>query len=134
MRVQGFHHLAIQVRDLERTAAFYRQVVGMPEQVRHTRPDGSVRSIWLTLPTGAFLALEQVTGSPPEAPPFSHEQPGLHVLAFGISRQDRPALLKELEAMKIPIVKQTRWTVYVQDPEGNRIGFSHHPEDPLPEL
>jgi catechol 2,3-dioxygenase-like lactoylglutathione lyase family enzyme len=132
MRVQGFHHLAIQVRDLERTAAFYREVLGFPEQVRHRRPDGSVRSIWLALPTEGFLALEQVSGPTPAAP-FSHESPGLHVLAFRVSRDSRTALLSELAGRGIPVVKQSRWTVYVQDPEGNRIGLSHHPEDPLSE-
>ncbi len=130
MRVQGFHHLAIQVRDLERTATFYREVLGFPEQVRHRRPDGSLRSIWLALPDGGFLALEQVSGHPPGTP-FSHEVPGLHVLAFRIARDDRAAVLGDLTARGIPVVHQSRWTVYVQDPEGNRIGLSHHPEDPL---
>ncbi len=130
MRVQGFHHLAIQVRDLEATATFYREVLGLPEQVRHRRPDGTVRSIWLALPSEGFLALEQVSGHPPAAP-FSHESPGLHVLAFRVSRADRARVLALLAARGIPVVKESRWTVYVQDPEGNRIGLSHHPEDPL---
>ncbi|HSP79585.1 MAG TPA: VOC family protein, partial [Myxococcaceae bacterium] len=45
MDIQGFHHLAIQVRDVERVTAFYREVLGLPELRRHHRPDGSLRSV-----------------------------------------------------------------------------------------
>src|SRR5437762_3243363 len=61
MPIRGFHHLAIQVRSLEETAAFYRQVLGLAERERHHRPDGTLRSIWLDVPGtgGGFLALEE---------------------------------------------------------------------------
>ena len=44
-----FHHLALGARDLERVAAFYRDLLGLPEVSRHREPGGRLRSIWLIL-------------------------------------------------------------------------------------
>ena len=129
MHVQGFHHVAIQVRDLERSAAFYRELLGFPELARHRRPDGSLRSIWVQVPGGGFLALEEVAGALPPPGPFRHEEPGLLLLAFRIPRAGRQAALDALARAGVALEHQTRWTLYVRDPEGNRVALSHHPED-----
>ena len=129
MNVRGFHHLAIQVRDLERQATFYREVFGMTELVRYHRDDGTVRSIWLGMPDGGFLALEQVSGEMAEEG-FQHDRPGLFLLALRIPASERAAALEELAARGLPVMRQTQWTVFLRDPEGNRIGLSHHPDDP----
>lgn len=128
MRLGGFHHLAIQVHDLERAARFYVDVLGMSEQRRHHREDGTLRSIWLDVPGGGFLALEACHGARAEDA-FRADAPGLYLLALRIDVADRARVERELEAMGVAIVHRTRWTVYVRDPEGNRIGLSHHPED-----
>ncbi|KFA88554.1 VOC family protein [Archangium violaceum] len=128
MDVQGFHHLAIQVRDVEKVTAFYREVLGFAELKRHHRPDGSLRSIWVGVPGGGFLALEEVTGEP-EPGPFRNEQPGLFLLAFRISKAGRAGAVEALARAGVPLEHETRWTVYVRDPEGNRVALSHHPED-----
>lgn len=135
MNVRGFHHLAIQVRDVDRQAAFYREVLGLTEQARHHRPDGSLRSVWMALPDGGFLALEAATGAPaahalPDAP-FKHDEPGLLLLALRIDRAERADVLRALERHGVAVSHQSRWSVYLRDPEGNRIALSHHPEDPL---
>ena len=125
MDIRGFHHLAIQVQSLERMAAFYSGVLGLPELERHLRPDGSVRSIWLSLCSG-FLALEEATGEP-TGEPFISPRPGLHLLALRIDASDRARVRDALERHGAAIIKETGWTLYIQDPEGNRIGLSHHP-------
>lgn len=128
MDVQGFHHLAIQVRDVEKVTAFYREVLGFSELKRHHRPDGSLRSIWVEVPGGGFLALEEVTGEP-EPGPFRNERPGLFLLAFRIAKAGRAGVVEALARAGVPLEHETRWTVYVRDPEGNRVALSHHPED-----
>ena len=128
MRIQAFHHLAIQVRDLERTAAFYRGVIGLSEQVRHYREDGTLRSIWLDLPGGGFIALEGCSGAA-AIDEFRADSPGFHLLAFRIDAAARAEVERELEQHGVSIVHRTRWTLYVRDPEGNRVGLSHHPVD-----
>src|SRR5947209_6585712 len=127
MNIRGFHHLAIQVRALEQVTAFYRDVLGLPEVARHRRPDGSLRSVWVALPEG-FLALEE---TPREAvpAPFRDEQPGLFLLALRIEPGERGRVREALARKGVPIVHESRWTLYIQDPEGNRVGLSHHPED-----
>lgn len=128
MDVQGFHHLAIQVRDVEKVTSFYRDVLGFPEMKRHHREDGSLRSVWVEVPGGGFLALEEVTGEP-EPGPFRNERPGLFLLAFRITREGRARAVERLAGAGVALERETRWTVYVRDPEGNRVAFSHHPED-----
>ena len=128
MGIQGFHHLAIQVRDVEKVTAFYRDVLGFAELKRHHRPDGSLRSIWVGVPGGGFLALEEVSGEP-EPGPFRNERPGLFLLAFRIAKAGRAGAVAALARAGVPLEHETRWTVYVRDPEGNRVALSHHPED-----
>ena len=133
MNVRGFHHLAIQVRDLPRATAFYREVLGLPLMAEHHRPDGTLRSVWLSLggpsPEG-FVALEACDGEV-VVTPFRDPSPGPHLLALRISREDRAEALRALTAKGIEIVHQTRWSFYFRDPEGNRVALSHHPEDPV---
>ena len=132
MRVEGFHHLAMQVRDLEGTAAFYREVLGLSELARHRRPDGTLRAIWLSVGgPGGFLALEEVPANPTDEP-FRHGRPGLLLVALRIAASERGRALEELANRGVSVVHQTKWTVYFRDPEGNRVALSHHPEDSLP--
>ncbi|WNG42089.1 VOC family protein [Archangium minus] len=128
MDVQGFHHLAIQVRDVEKVTAFYREVLGLSELKRHYRADGSLRSVWVEVPGGGFLALEEVAGEP-EPGPFRNERPGLFLLAFRIAKAERARVVEAFARAGVALEHETKWTVYVRDPEGNRVALSHHPED-----
>lgn len=127
-RVTGpaFHHLAIQVTDLPRAERFYCDVLGLSVRKRWPWDDGRLgeRSIWLSLGDG-FLALEACDEP---APPrdFRDPQAGLHLFAIGIRAADRAAWEDRLG---MAIVHRTRFTLYVRDPEGNRIGLSHHPDE-----
>ena len=129
MQIRGFHHLAIQVYDLERALGFYRDLLGFPELQRHFRDDGSLRSVWVALPDGGFIALE-TCAEPPQTEPFRRAAPGYLLLALRIDPQARHDVERELASHGVEIVHRTRWTLYVRDPEGNRIGLSHHPHDP----
>lgn len=125
MRTLGIHHVAIQVHDVEKVARFYRDVLELPERARHHRDDGSLRSIWIEAsPDGSFLAIEELR-------PGTRGTLGHSLVALRIARADRAGWLQHLAEHGVPIEKQTRWTLYVKDPEGNVIGLSHHPHDPL---
>jgi glyoxylase I family protein len=89
MRVNGFHHAAIEARDIEKVAAFFRDVLGLPEVVRHHRPDGTLRSIWLAAhtdaqPGGPFIAVEATAHG-------VHAGAGWFMVALAISAAERPA-------------------------------------------
>ncbi len=128
MKVAGFHHLAIQVKALEDVAGFYREVLGLSEIERHHAPDGRLRSIWLDVGGGGFLALERIEAAPAPDPEFRDGRPGLFLVALRVARADRERIRAELNRRGIPLVHETRWTLYVRDPEGNRVALSHHPD------
>ncbi len=121
-----FHHLAIQVTDLPRAERFYCDVLGLAVRQRWAWDDGrpGERSLWLSLGPG-FLALE-ACDQPASPREFRDPQAGLHLLAIGIRAQDRAAWEARLG---VAIVHRTKFTLYVRDPEGNRIGLSHHPDE-----
>jgi glyoxylase I family protein len=153
----GVHHLAIAVRDLAATEAFYEKVLGLPilrrwaaggerpgerqregedEPRRAERgpraapldpaPDvSSARSTWLDLGDGAFLALERTGGDVTER---DDQTPGLQMFALRISREARAGWETRLAAAGVPVVHRTAYTLYLRDPEGNRVGLSHWPE------
>ncbi len=128
MKLAGFHHLAVQVRALEDVASFYREVLGLRELERHHGADGRLRSIWLDVGGGDFLALERVEAAPAPDPAFRDGRPGLFLVALRIARSDRERIRAELERRGVALVHETRWTLYVRDPEGNRVALSHHPD------
>lgn len=126
---QGFHHVAIQARDVERVAGFYVGVLGLRELRRHLYDDGRLRSIWVAASSEpgdrAFFAVEH----------FDAEGQagalGFSMVALRIAAAQRAAVEQGLAAKGVAIERRTGWTLYVRDPEGNLVGLSHHP-DPAP--
>jgi glyoxylase I family protein len=123
----AFHHLAVQCADLAACERFYRDVLGLEVLRRWPREGGGDRSVWLALGNG-FLALEHADEPPPPSG-FRSGRGGLHLLALRIAPGERARWEARLGDLGVPIVHRTRWTIYVRDPEGNRIGLSHHPDD-----
>ena len=126
----ALHHVAIPCADLPACERFYREVLGLEVARRWPLEPGSEvdRSVWLATGQDAFLALERAE-APARPGPWRDGQPGLHLLALRIGAGQRAAWEARLAAAGVPVVHRTRWTLYVRDPEGNRIGLSHHPED-----
>jgi catechol 2,3-dioxygenase-like lactoylglutathione lyase family enzyme len=128
---RGLHHLAIQVRDLAAAERFYCDTLGLRVVRRWPAADGaSERAIWVDTGDGAFLALEVTTAAlrtpdgGPAAPPYLA---GLHLVALRIDAGDRRAWQDRFAQAGVAVYHQTVFTIYVRDPEGNRIGLSHYP-------
>jgi catechol 2,3-dioxygenase-like lactoylglutathione lyase family enzyme len=128
--VHGHHHLAIQVKDLRSAERFYVEVLGLKVLKRWPREDGEgERSVWLSVGAGEeFIALEACDAERP-ATPFRDPHGGLHLLALRIQVSEREAWEEKLAKLGVEIVHRTRWTLYLRDPEGNRIGLSHFPDE-----
>jgi len=126
----AFHHVAIQCADLGRSEAFYREVLGLGVLRRWAREGGGDRSVWLSIGDGggAFLALERAD-EPASPAAWRDGKAGLHLVALRIAPSERRAWEDRLEAAGVLVVHRTRWSIYFHDPDGNRIGLSHHPED-----
>ena len=120
------HHVAVKIVDLIRAEAFYATVLGLPVLRRWLLPDGGgERSLWLDLGAGAFLALERADRREPEK---AEDAPGIHLVALHIARSEREAWIAKFAQAGHPVYQQTDYTLYVRDPEGNRIGLSHWPD------
>lgn len=139
MELGGIHHLALKTSKVEALAAFYTDVLGLAEVRRFTN-DRGVRSLWLDVGRGGILMIERSdaacagtagplsdgTGDPKAR--FTHDPPGLHLVALAMRAEDRAAWRGHLEAKGAVIVHETAYTLYVLDPDGNRVGLSSYPE------
>ena len=124
----ALHHVAVQCADLARCERFYRDVLGLSLLRRWPREEGGDRSVWLSTGEGAFLALERASEAPDDTP-WRDGKAGLHLVALRIPVAERARWEARLAEHGIPVVHRTRWTIYVRDPEGNRVGLSHHPDE-----
>jgi glyoxylase I family protein len=114
------HHLALGARDVERLAAFYRDVFGLSETARHFSADGALRSVWLDL-GGATLMIERTLESPRRVAGVGA---GPFLVAFRAEAEQRRQIERALEAAGAPIESRTEFTSYARDPEGNRVAVS----------
>lgn len=120
------HHIALGARDVESVASFYSHFGKLAERGRHFDETGLLRSIWLELDS-AILMIERTTAGPVQVNGIGS---GPFLLAFGVDKKGRARLEAELLARGHVIDARTDFTTYTRDPEGNRVGFSHYPEQP----
>ena len=130
----GIHHTAIKVLDLEAAERFYVGLLGLRLVRRWPRDaaaGGGDRSLWVDCGDGSFVALERATAgaaADADARASASDAPGHHMIAFRIARDERPAWEARLAEAGVEVTHRTAFTLYFRDPEGNRLGLSHHPE------
>jgi glyoxylase I family protein len=127
MPLAGVHHLALKARDPVALARFYRDLLGLQETTVH-RDERGVRSVWLA--AGAMILMVERSEAEPVAAAmrsFEEDPPGWHLLAFAIPAEEREAWRARLESAGTAVVRQTAFTLYALDPEGNRFGLSSWP-------
>ena len=126
MNVLGFHHVAVQVHDVAKVAAFYVELLGLLELQRFHRDDGSLRSIWVSTSTQpgqhGFIAIEGAD------PTTTAGALGYSMVALRIEASQRKAIVAELAQRGLKPERESAWTMYLRDPEGNLVGLSHHPD------
>ena len=118
------HHLAVVTADLARAEAFYAGILGLPVLRRWIDAAGAARSVWLEL-GDSFLAVERASAG---GPTRADAAPGWHCVALGIAAVERDAWRARLAAAGSPVERETPFTIYVRDPDGNVVGLSHWPD------
>lgn len=123
--ILGTSHVAVVTHDLHASERFYVGALGLPVLVRYEDEVGKHRSTWVGL-DGAFLALERASldGSRRD-----DAAPGLHCLALRIRAGDRKAWMEHLATLGHAIERESKFSVYVRDPDGVLVGLSHYPEE-----
>lgn len=121
---RSLHHVALGSADVERLAAFYRDVVGLAELARHLDAEGVLRSIWLNL-GGPILMIERTGAAPRRVEGVGS---GPFLLAFAVLPSERLELEAALVANGQHIEGRTAFTSYSRDVDGNPIAFSHYPD------
>jgi len=120
-------HVALFVRDVERTIDFYNRFVGL--HVVHDRVDDAVRVVWLSEqqhdPEFVIVAISLPpadTGVPPRMAHFGYDLPSRAAVDALALRAQSEGLLMQGPADAGPIVG---YFCMLQDPDGNLVEFSH---------
>lgn len=120
-------HVALFVRDSERTIDFYRRFAGW--SVVHDRTDDGVRVVWLGEtahdPSFVIVAITMAPGNgevPPHLAHFGCDLPSRSAVDEVAARAQAEGVLVQGPADAGPIVG---YFCMLRDPDGNLVEFSH---------
>jgi lactoylglutathione lyase len=131
LTVSSITHVAIRVKDVERTLDFYAGKLGMREMMRLDR-DGRLWLLYLRITDNQFLEVfpEGVGERAAE-----REAVGFNHVCLEIA--DIDVALRELEAVGVPLIRDKQmgadgnWQAWIEDPDGHRIELMQMMPDSL---
>ena len=132
--IRGIDHAAIHVKDLEKSKAFYTQILGLQVSARERQKPG----VEYFLDCGSSL-IGLIQGRPEgDVHKLQDEGFGVNHIAFGVKTQDFDRCVEELKSQGVTIVhskkREKSWSVYFLDPDGNKLELTAWPhEDQLDE-
>ena len=126
---EGVHHIALLVDDLPQAEHFYSTLLGLPLERRWPGEGGEDRSVWLQLGPHTLLMLERSTTA---ARRRENSAGGWHLIALNISSETRQSWKAHLKAQGLSPVEESSFSLYYQDPEGNKVALSHWPQEASP--
>jgi catechol 2,3-dioxygenase-like lactoylglutathione lyase family enzyme len=117
-------HVALKVRDLDRSLDFYVGKLGFAEMMRLPKPDGSpgVWLVYLRITDDQYLELFP-DGEGERAP--GREATGVNHFCLGVD--DLRSVVAQIERAGIPLTAgkklgaDNNWQAWIEDPDGNRI-------------
>ena len=121
MKLDGVHHIGVNVRDLDRAEAFYTEVLGFKvidryqEEIRHSMLDTGAAKIHLFESTDLKFdeAIHRLS------------EDGYAHVAFGTNRKLFPQVMEELKKHNIsfrgPLILGKGESVHFKDPDGNHL-------------
>ncbi len=122
MQLKGIHHIALNVRDLDRAEKFYTDVLGFSVTQRFSK---GLRHLMLDTGNGALALFESQDLDTRNALDLLSEQGYMH-LAFEADRQTFQSIVDELKAKNIhidsgPVKRGEGESIYFNDPDFNHL-------------
>ena len=121
MKLDGVHHIGVNVSDLNRAESFYVNVLGFivvdryQEDIRHSMLDTGTTKIHLFESTN--LEFDDAI--------IRLSEDGYAHLAFGTTRKQFPQIMKELKKHNVPfrgpLILGKGESVHFKDPDGNHL-------------
>jgi catechol 2,3-dioxygenase-like lactoylglutathione lyase family enzyme len=111
------HHLALRVRDPERSLAFYSGLLGL-QVLRRNQADSGLRSVWLRAGDAILMLERELVGTGPSAGSG-------HLLALAVD--DLEGWETRLLRAGVAVDGRTEHSLYLRDPDGHRVGLSRFP-------
>lgn len=109
------HHIALKVKELSLCEKFYHDVLKMPLAKQEKSNAG--RAVWFQLSETILMIEREETTKPNES-----------LVALEISADEKESWKKRLQANGVKIEKETPYSLYFSDPEGNKLALSHYPQ------
>jgi lactoylglutathione lyase len=122
--ITGVGHVALKVRDLDKSLGFYKDKLGFAEMMRINHEDGSLWLVYLRVTDDQFI--EIFPGAENDRAPGWN---GNCITHFCLTVDDLDRVVDQVEAagIKLLIEKKTALDgnrqAWVEDPDGNRIEF-----------
>jgi lactoylglutathione lyase len=120
--ITSLAHVAIKVKDIDRSLDFYVNKLGFEEMFRLNKDDGSLWIVYLRITDDQFLEL--FPGGVGERAPDADAVALNHVC---LSVSDMDSVIQQLAARGVPLSRPKKVGVdhniqaWVEDPDGNRI-------------
>tara|TARA_B100000686_G_scaffold347420_1_gene436091 strand:+ start:325 stop:726 length:402 start_codon:yes stop_codon:yes gene_type:complete len=121
MKLDGLHHIGINVSDLDRAEAFYTDVLGFKvteryqEELRHSMLDTGTTKLHLF--ESPSLDIESAI--------TRLSEDGYAHMAFGTDREQFPQIIEELKKHNIlfrgPLILGKGESIHFKDPDGNHL-------------
>jgi len=127
LNIKGIDHVALSVRDLEKSLKFYTEVLGL----KITEREYSKPGVEYFLDCGDSL-VGLIQGKPDgEKHLLQDEGIGGNHFAFRVDTKDFDRIVEEIKERKIPISffkkRNKSWSLYFLDPDGNKLEITAWP-------
>ena len=131
-----FDHIGLATPDLERSIAFYRDVMGFEFSSRKRLSDGREQAVFL-IGEGILVLFHSPSGNYVEK--ARHVRSGMHHLAFALEPEEYDGVIERCETDGVAIMRQAiisgargeGLATYFYDPDGNDIEIKKY--DGIPE-